>query len=62
MGIEWKKISETLPKTAAQLVRDIQRAYESGGDDPARAVDMTLLEKLSGVRARFEALKKEGAK
>ena len=62
MGINWKKIGEALPKTAAQLVTDIQQAYESGGDDPARAVDKVLRGKISGLRARFEALKKEGAK
>ena len=62
MGINWKKIGEALPKTAMQLVTDIQGAYESGGDDPVRSVDKGLREKISSLRAPFEAIKKEGAK
>jgi len=62
MAIKWDRIRETLPETAEALLRDIQQAFESSDNDPARAVDETLAEKISGLKARFEAVKKEAAK
>lgn len=62
MAINWQKVREALPKTTAQLLTEIQQAYESGGDEPARAVDKALLEKTARLKTRFETIKKEGTK
>lgn len=62
MAINWQKVREALPKTTAQLLTEIQQAYESGGDDPARAVDKALRGKISGLKTRYETIKKEGTK
>jgi N12 class adenine-specific DNA methylase len=60
--IDWAKMKDGLPKTAWQQLEDVQRAYEANNDDPARAVEMALREKVTGLRRRFEALKKETGK
>jgi hypothetical protein len=62
MAINWQKVREALPKTITPLLGEIQQAYDSGGDDPARSVDKALRGKISGLKTRFETIKKEGTK
>jgi hypothetical protein len=61
-GINWTQVKEKLPKTAWPHLEEVQRAYEGGRENSARAVELALREKVAGLRRRFEALKQEGGK
>jgi hypothetical protein len=54
--IDWEKIAAALPKTAHDLLDTIRAAYESGGDDPAREVELALKEQIAGLHHRLEEL------
>jgi hypothetical protein len=53
-------MKESLPETAWPQLEEVQKAYESDLDEPARAVELALREKVSGLRMKFEALKGGG--
>jgi len=55
--IDWDKVEESIPSTAAELLKVVRDAYESESDDAARAVEIALREKLATLTRRFEAVK-----
>jgi hypothetical protein len=59
-NIDWAQMKESLPETAWPQLEEVQKAYESDLDEPARAVELALREKVSGLRMKFEALKGGG--
>ena len=55
--IDWKNIRESLPATCAELVDLIEEEQGRGGEDPARAVDKALRERIARFRNRLDVLK-----
>ena len=55
--VDWEAIGENLPEASSELLKLVADAHESGGDEPARAVELMLREQIAGLKRRFEALK-----
>jgi hypothetical protein len=56
-AINWPQLKESLPKTGWPVLEEVQNAYSSDAEDPARAVELTLRGKTASLRTQFETLK-----
>jgi hypothetical protein len=58
--VDWDAIAKDLPKTSAEILELLREAWGKEGDDPARAVELALRQRIAEYARRFEDLK-EGA-
>lgn len=58
--IDWDNVKESLAPSVAPLLESVREAYESGGDDAARAVDLAIREQLADLTRKFEEVKRSG--
>ncbi|MHC4548622.1 MAG: hypothetical protein ACYTEZ_07575 [Planctomycetota bacterium] len=59
--VDWAAVKERLPSTAHELVDELGAAWREGAEDPARAVERRLRERLGELKRRFAALKSEAS-
>jgi hypothetical protein len=55
--IDWDAIANSLPSTSADLLCALREACDTT-DEPARAVELALKERLSELQRRFDEIKK----
>ena len=58
--IDWDSVAESLPSSAGPLLRVVREAYESGGDDAAREVELAVREQIAALTQKFEDVKRGG--